>query len=367
MADAPQPKEWITRIAPYKPGKAASDDGRPLIKLSANENPLGMSTGALAALRSASEHVSRYPDPASAKLREALGAKYDLDPAQIICGSGSDDILHLAANAFSGPGDEVLYVRYGFTVYPIAARRYGAEPVEADDEDYGSDVDKILAAVTERTTIVFIANPNNPTGTFMNRAEVERLHGGLPPHILLVMDGAYAEYMTDEEDDGALDLARKHNNVLVTRTFSKIHGLAAERIGWGYGDPDLIGMMNRIRLPFNVTTAGQEAAIAALADDDFVEASRRHNAHWREWFTREMEALGNHGVRAIPSMANFVLVLFEGAASAETVLNGLSERGYAVRHLPGQGLPQALRITIGTEEDNRTVAAAIRDMIEGAS
>ena len=254
---APKPKDWIMGIAPYVPGKSSGDDGRKLVKLSANENPLGCSPGAAKALNAASTSVDRYPDPGSTKLREALAAKYDLDPARIICGTGSDEVLHLAANAFSGPGDEIIYVRYGFAVYDIAARRYGGTPVIADDVGYGTDVDAILAKVNANSRVVFIANPNNPTGTFSSRADIARLQAELPGHVLLVLDGAYAEYLDAGEDDGALELAETKANVLVTRTFSKIHGLAAERIGWGYASAEIIDAMNRIRLPFNVTTAGQ--------------------------------------------------------------------------------------------------------------
>jgi len=273
-------------IAAYVPGKSSGDGGKKLVKLSANENPLGCSPAAGEALNQASASVPRYPDPGSTQLREAIAAKYDLDPAQIICGTGSDDVLHLAANAFSGPGDEIIYVRYGFAVYDIAARRYGGTPVIADDADYGTDVDAILAKVTANTRVIFIANPNNPTGTFTPREELMRLHAALPPHVLLVLDGAYAEYLEADEDDGALALAGSTANILVTRTFSKIHGLAAERIGWGYADAAIIGAMNRIRLPFNVTTAGQNAALAALASDDFVTNSRGHNRQWRQWLYR---------------------------------------------------------------------------------
>ena len=363
---APQPKEWIMGIAPYVPGKSSGDGGQKLVKLSANENPLGCSPAAGEALNAASASVDRYPDPGSTKLREAIAAKYDLEPARIICGTGSDDVLHLAANAFSGPGDEIIYVRYGFAVYDIAARRYGGTPVIADDKDYGTDVDAILGKVNDNTRVIFIANPNNPTGTLTPREEIARLHDALPGHILLVLDGAYAEYLEADEDDGALELARSKPNVLVTRTFSKIHGLAAERIGWGYGHADVIGAMNRIRLPFNVTTAGQHAALAALASDDFVESSRAHNRKWRQWLSDEMTALGNHGLRVIPSHTNFLLVLFEGKVTAEHANSALMEKGYAVRWLPGQGLVNGLRITIGTEDETRGVAKALREILEAA-
>lgn len=353
-------------IAPYVPGKSSGDGGQKLIKLSANENPLGCSPAAKQALSDASGDVPRYPDPGSTRLREAIAAKYDLDPARIICGTGSDDVLHLAANAFSGPGDEIIYVRYGFAVYDIAARRYGGTPVIADDVDYGTDVDAILAKVTDKTRVIFIANPNNPTGTLASAEDIRRLQAALPGEVLLVLDGAYAEYLEADEDDRALEMAASLPNVLVTRTFSKIHGLAAERIGWGYGPEDIIGAMNRIRLPFNVTTAGQEAALAALAADDFVASSRDHNRRWRQWLAEELTAMGNHGLRVIPSHTNFLLVLLEGKVTAEQANSALMEKGYAVRWLPGQGLVNGLRITIGTEEETRGVATALREILEAA-
>ncbi|WP_033074402.1 histidinol-phosphate transaminase [Sphingopyxis sp. MWB1] len=355
-----QPKPWISGIAPYVPGKAAGADGRPLIKLSANENPLGTGDKAREAFRAAADDLARYPDPGAAALREAIAAKYDLDPARVIYGTGSDELLHLAASAYAGPGDEVLYVRYGFVVYEIAARRVGAVPVEASDTDYATDVDALLAAVTDRTRVVYLANPNNPTGTLASREDVARLHAALPADVLFVIDQAYAEYLTPDQDDGGLELAKSAPNVLVTRTFSKIHGLAAERIGWGYASAEVIGALHKIRAPFNVTRCGQAAAIAALGDDEFVTRSREHNEKWRRWLADEMESLGNHGVRVVPSAANFLLVLFEGEVSAETVNARLMKAGYIVRWLPGQGLPHALRMTIGTEEETRGLAAAVR-------
>lgn len=361
----PEMKPWIAAIHAYVPGKSRSDDGRELVKLSANENPLGTSAKALAA-RAGAAAPALYPDPDSTALREALGALHGIDSARIVCGTGSDELLNLAAQAFAGPGDEVVYVRYGFAVYDIAARRCGATPVVAPDQDFGADVDALLGCVTERTRVVFLANPNNPTGRFLPRAELARLHAGLPSAVLLVLDQAYAEYLAPEDDDGGLALAAAHENVLVTRTFSKIYGLAGERIGWATGAPGLVGALNRIRGPFNVTVSGQQAAVAALGDQAFVEASRAHNRTERARFVASLESLGNHGLRVVPSEANFVLVLFEGALTAEAALAGLAKRGYAVRHLPGQGLPQALRITIGTREQMDDVAAALRELAEAA-
>ncbi len=363
---APAPKPWVDAIAPYVPGRSATDDGRKAIKLSSNENPLGTGEAARAAFEAADRSLHRYPDAGAAALREAIAAKYGLDPARVIYGTGSDEILHLAAGAYAGAGDEVLFVRYGFSVYPIAARRVGAEPIEASDADYATDVDALLAAVTPATRVVFVANPNNPTGTYTTRGELARLHAGLSSDVLLVVDQAYAEYLEAEDDDGAFALAQAAPNVLVTRTFSKIHGLAAERIGWGYGPAAVITAMHKIRAPFNVTTAGQDAAVAALADDAFVSASRAHNLTWRTWLEDEIAALGNAGLRAVPSKANFLLVLFEGRVTAEQAYEALMAHGYIVRWLPGQGLPNALRISIGTEEETRGLAAALRQIVGGA-
>ena len=365
MSGAPTPKNWISAIHAYVPGKSTGADGRPLIKLSANENPLGTSAAALAA-RAEAAAASRYPDPDSKALRTAIGTVHGLDPALIVMGTGSDELLNLAAQGYAGPGDEVIYVRYGFSVYDIAARRCGATPVVAPDADYGTDVDALLALVTDKTRVVFVANPNNPTGSYLPKGEIARLHAGLPSDVLLVLDQAYGEYLAPEDDDGALALAKAHDNVLVTRTFSKIYGLAGERIGWGTGAPGIIDTLNRIRGPFNISNTGQAMAEAAVNDQAFVEHARLHNAAERTRFVAALEALGNHGLRPLPSEANFVLILFSGKLTAEAAYNGLAEAGYITRWLPGQGLPQALRITIGTAEQMDAIATALRTMAETA-
>jgi histidinol-phosphate aminotransferase len=291
---------------------------------------------------------------------------HGIDPARVVMGTGSDELLNLAAQGYAGPDDEVIYVRYGFSVYDIAARRCGATPVVAPDADYGTDVDALLALVTQRTRVVFVANPNNPTGSYLPAGEIARLHAALPGDVLLVLDQAYAEYVAAEDDDGALAMAAAHENVLVTRTFSKAYGLAGERIGWATGAPGIVATLNRIRGPFNVASTGQAMALAALDDAAFIENSRVHNRDERARFVAAIEALGNHGLRALPSEANFVLVLFEGALSAETAFEGLAARGYIVRWLPGQGLPQALRITIGHAHDMDAITLGLREMAEAA-
>ena len=357
---APVPKPWIMGIAPYVPGRATADDGRSIVKLSSNENPLGTPETARAAYRSAADELERYPDAGAAALRDKLATHYGIEADRIVYGTGSDEVLHLAAGTFAGPGDEIIHVRYGFAVYEIATRRVGATPVIVPDRDYATDVDAILAAVTDRTRIVFVANPNNPTGTYSMRAEIARLHAGLPAQVLLVLDQAYTEYLDPADDDGGLELARTQGNVLVTRTFSKIFGLASERVGWGYAAPAIIDAMHRIRAPFAFSIGAQRAAIAALDADDFVAASRRHNDEWRAWFVDQIAGLGHAGLRAVPSKANFVLVLFEGALRAETAYQALMAAGYATRWLPGQGLPHALRITIGREAEMRAVVDVLR-------
>ncbi|WP_443969700.1 histidinol-phosphate transaminase [Sphingobium sp. CR28] len=360
---APTAKDWILAIAPYVPGKSSTDDGRKVSKLSSNENPFGTPESARQAFRAAADTLERYPDAAAIELRTALAAHYGIDAARIIYGTGSDEVLHLAAGAFAGPGDEIIFVRYGFSVYPIATRRVGATPVVAPDKDYATDVDAILACVTEKTRVVFIANPNNPTGTYSSREEIARLHAGLPKDVLLVVDQAYTEYLDEQDDDGALALAETAPNVLVTRTFSKIFGLASARVGWGYASAEVIDAMHRIRAPFAFSIGASDAAVAALADHDFVAHSRDHNREWRQRFAEEIAALGNRGLRAVPSKANFILVLFEGEVSAETAYKGLMDAGYIVRWLPGQELPHGLRITIGTADEMTGLIAALKRIV----
>ncbi len=364
-AHSPARKPWVEAIHAYVAGKASADGTPPRAKLSANENPLGCSPAALAA-RTALGDPARYPDPDSSALRAALGAKHGIDPARIVCGTGSGELLGLIVQGYAGPGDEVLFSRFSFSLYEIIARRCGADPVEVADRDYGADVDAMLAAVTPRTRVVLLANPNNPTGTYLPASEVARLHAALPADVVLVIDQAYAEYLAPGEDDGGLALAAEHANVLTTRTFSKIHGLAGERVGWATGAPELVSTLNRIRGAFNVSSSGQASALAALGDAAFVERARAHNAATRARFTAALSALGNHGVRVVPSSANFVLVLFEGALTGQAAYEGLTARGLITRWLPQQGLGHAVRITVGTQDEMDAVAEALRELAEAA-
>ena len=363
MAEAPQMKPWIEGIHAYVAGKASAADGRPLVKLSANENPLGCSPAALAA-RNDAGNPALYPDPDCTELRTAIGALHGIDPARIVCGTGSGELLNLAANAFAGPDDEIVFDRYGFSLYEIIARRFGSTPVMVRDRDYGTDVEAYVASIGARTRVAFLANPNNPTGSYLTAAQVAKIHAALPRDVLLVLDQAYAEYLTPDEDDRGLELAANHANVLVTRTFSKIYGLAGERVGWATGHPDLIAALNRIRGAFNVSATGQAAATAALGDQAFVEHARTQNSGARDVLCDAVAALGNHGLRPLPSKANFVLIEFSGALTGQAAYEGLAERGFITRWLPGQGLPHCLRITIGTAEEMAQVGAILRELAE---
>lgn len=365
--NAPVMKPWIAAIDAYVPGKATAGKGGRIIKLSSNENPLGASPKAVAAMAAVAGQAHRYPDGASNDLREAIAAQHGLEFDRVVCGTGSDEILQLLATAYAGRGDEVLYVRHGFMVYPIAAMRAGAVPVAAPDTDYTADIDMLLGCVTPATRLIYLANPNNPTGTLISRAEVERLHAGLRPDVLLVLDAAYAEYIDDPAYEDGIRLARDRQNVITTRTFSKIYGLAAERIGWAYGPASVIAAINKIRGPFNVTSAGSAGAIAALADQEWVSHCRSENARLRTWLNGEIGKLGNAGLRVVPSAANFVLITFpETGATAEKAYAFLTAEGILTRWLPNQGLRHALRISIGTEDETHAVADALRRFVEQA-
>ncbi|WP_439532322.1 histidinol-phosphate transaminase [Polymorphobacter sp.] len=365
--DAPQMKPWIAAMHAYVPGKARID-GRPVVaRLASNENPFGPSPQAIAAMQAALADGHRYPDPASTGLREALAALHGLDPARIVAGTGSDELIHLAASAFAGPGDEVIHVRHGFAVYELAARRVGADVVVAPDRDYVADVDALLALVTPRTRVVYLANPNNPTGTIIPASEVRRLHAALPGHVLFVLDCAYAEFAEGDYEDG-LALADRYPNVFAIRTFSKIYGLAAQRIGWGYAAAPVIAALHRVRAPFNVPTTGQAAAVAAVADQLYIERVRAHTLQWRRWLQDEIETLNrrhNAGIRVLPPAANFLLLecAETGPFTAAALNEGLLAAGIITRYLAVQAMPRCLRISIGTEAETRAAASALADIL----
>jgi histidinol-phosphate aminotransferase len=360
-SNRPVARDSVLAIAPYVPGKSKATGGAKLHKLSSNESPLGPSPKALAAYRAATESLELYPDGSSTALREAIGAAHGLASDRIICGCGSDEILHLVAQAYVGPGDEVIYTQYGFLVYPIATRAAGGTPVVVAEKDFRADVDAILAAVTPATRIVFLANPNNPTGTYLPYDEVKRLWSGLRPDILLVLDAAYAEYVRRNDYESGVSLASEAENVLMARTFSKIHGLAGARIGWAYGAPHIIDALNRIRGPFNLTAPAIAAGAAAVADKDHVAAAVAHNDIWLERVAAAVAALG---LKVTPSVGNFVLIHFPGGAkSAAKADEFLSAHGVVLRRVDNYGMPEALRMTIGSEEANLAAIAALTDFM----
>lgn len=365
---APRPNPWISEIEAYVPGSSKGAGGRPPVKLSSNENPWGPSPHAVEALKAAANGSHRYPDGTAERLRAKIAALHGLDPDLIVCGTGSDEILQLLPLIYCAPGDSVAYVRHGFMVYPIAARRAGAAPLAAPDRDYTADIDALLATVRPDTRILFIANPNNPTGTMIPAAEMARLHAGLRPDILLVIDQAYAEYLDEPDPDGGLALAKAHANVLVTRTFSKIYGLGGLRVGWATGHADIIAELNRVRAPFPISVPALAAAEAAVDDQAHVSACRTLNREQRERLTQAISGFGNKGLGAIPSHANFVLMTCpsEGALRAGELHRRLAEAGYITRWLPGQGLANELRISIGTEEEMTGLIATLASIVEGA-
>ncbi|AMN51339.1 histidinol-phosphate aminotransferase [Labrenzia sp. CP4] len=362
-ANRPQPRPGVLDIAPYVPGKSKGSHGKTVHKLSSNETPLGTSEAARAAIEAVARNLELYPDGSSAELRAAIGEVYGLNPDRIICGAGSDEVLSLIAYGYLGQGDEAIYSEHGFLVYDIAIRAAGATPVIAPEKDLTTDVDAILARVTDKTRMVFIANPNNPTGTYLPFEEVKRLHEGLPANVLLVLDAAYAEYVRRNDYESGLELAATSDNVIMTRTFSKIYGLANLRLGWGFGPAHVIDALNRIRGPFNVNGMAIAAGMAAVRDRDFVTRSIEHNDTWLPWVTAELEKLG---LKVTPSVGNFVLVHFpdedgKRAADADAYL---LERGCVLRMVGNYGLPNSIRMTIGSEDANRAIIGHLKDFLE---
>jgi histidinol-phosphate aminotransferase len=359
MPDKPQPQPGILDISPYVPGKSSAPTGVKLHKLSSNESPLGPSPAAMKAYAGQAENLHLYPDGACTALRAALAARYGLNADRIVCGAGSDEILELLAKAYLGPGDEAVYTQHGFLLYPIAIMTNGATPVVAKEIGNTASVDEILKVVSPRTRMVFLANPNNPTGTYVPFDEVKRLHAELPQDCLLVLDAAYAEYVRRNDYEAGIELVGASSNVVMTRTFSKAYALAGLRLGWAYCPAGVADVLNRIRGPFNVSLPAIAAGVAAVEDAEHLEAAVRHNEHWLPWVTEQLEALG---LKVTPSAGNFILVEFEGdngetAAEADAYL---SARGLVLRQVAAYGLPNALRMSIGTEEANCGVVEALR-------
>jgi histidinol-phosphate aminotransferase len=355
------PNPGILDIALYQGGKSHVEGVSNVVKLSSNENPFGPSQAAISAFESAGRSLHRYPSTDQLELRTAIGKVHGLDPAQIICGVGSDEVLAWLTQAYAGPGDEVIHTEHGFALYAIGARAAGATPVEVKERARVTDVDAILQACTERTKLVFIANPNNPPGTMVPLSELERLAAGLPEQAILVIDGAYAEYV--EGYDGGAALVQARDNVVMTRTFSKIYGLGGMRVGWGYAPQAIIDVLNRIRGPFNLSAAALLAAEAAVRDQAYISECRIANAKWRSWLA---EALATHGVPSDVSLANFILARFASADEAGACDTYLQSQGLIVRRVTGYKLPEALRITVGDEASCRRVAHAVGQFKDGA-
>src|SRR6201991_4158975 len=361
----PVPNAGILEIAPYTPGKSpVPEPGRKVFKLSANETPFGPSPKAMAVYKQAAAHLEDYPEGTSRVLREAIGRAFGLDPNRIICGAGSDEILNLLAHTYLSHGDEAISTTHGFLVYPIATMAVGAKNVVAQETNLTCDVDAILKAVTPRTKLVWLANPHNPTGTYVPFDEVKRLRAGLPSHVLLVLDAAYSDYVSRNDYGMGIELVATTENTVMTHTFSKIHGLAALRVGWMFGPTHIVEAVNRIRGPFNVSTPAMLAAVAAIEDTAHVDMSRTHTEKWRHWLAEEITRLG---LIVTPSVANFVLIHFpqdkgKTAADADAFL---TKRGLVLRALSNYRLPHALRLTIGTEEANRLVVEGLRDFVAG--
>jgi histidinol-phosphate aminotransferase len=355
-ARKPEPRPGITSIHAYVPGKSAAK-GTKIHKLSSNESPIGASAKAIDAFQKTGSALERYPDGSATALREAIARRYGLSADRIVCGAGSDELLQLLAHAYLGEGDEAIYSQYGFLVYPIAIASNGATAVVAPEKNHTTDVDAIIARLTPKTRMVFLANPNNPTGTYIPFSEVKRLHAALPSDVLLILDAAYAEFVKTNDYESGIAMVAEHENVVMTRTFSKIHGLAALRLGWAYAPQHVVDVLNRIRGPFNVSAAALAAGVAAIEDQSFMDRAEAFNTEWLDWLTRETKALG---LEVTPSVGNFLLVHFKGKKSAPEADAFLLENGIVVRRMDAYGLPSALRISVGTEEANQHLIKTLK-------
>ncbi len=360
---SPTPQPGIMGIQAYVGGGHDAPGADRVVVLSANESPLGPSPAAVRAYESLADSLHRYPDGGSDKLRNAIAERFGCTAERIVCGNGSDELISLLVRCYAGQGDEVLFSRHGFMMYPISARSVGATPVAAPEANYTVDVDAMLAKVTDRTRMVFIANPNNPTGSYISADEVRRLRDGIPDEVLLVVDSAYAEYVTRNDYSPGFDLVEEFDNVVMTRTFSKIFGLAALRLGWAYCPPEVADVLNRVRGPFNVTAAAQAAGIAALSDVAHADDGRAHNDIWLPWLTEALNALG---LSVHPSVGNFILVRFASAQVADDGYAALMSAGFIARQMGGYGLPECIRITVGLEDENRLLVEALARHLESA-
>lgn len=359
----PKALEFVENLKPYSINLACKEEGA--IRLSFNEGAFGPSPKAIEAYNAAAAKLHCYPDIAYCDLRHALAEAHGLEADNIVCGTGSDDLILQIARGYAGQGDEVLYSQYGFGVYPVAARAASATPVAAPEHDLRTDVDAMIAAITPRTKVIFLANPNNPTGSYITATEVERLHAAVPPHVVLALDAAYTEYVTAADYSDGIALARKHPNVVVLRTFSKIFGLGGLRVGWAYGQKNIIDVLGKLRQPFNIAMPAAAAAIAALQDKDFIRRSVAHNAQWRDWLVRELSA--RNSIKVCPSVCNFVLVDFGSPERAGALLKHLAAQKIQIRPMNGYKLASHVRITIGLEDQMKKLMGAINQFLEQES
>jgi len=358
----PRLRPGILDLKPYRAGDSTLQGVDQVIKLSSNEGAFGPSPRAMEALRTAATDMHRYPEGGCTIVREAIAQRHGLDPARLVCGAGSDELISLLVRAYAGPGDEVLFTEHAFLMYRIYAQGVGATPVAAPEKNLTTDVDALLAKVTDRTRILFLANPNNPTGTYLADTEVRRLREGLREDVLLVLDAAYAEFVGKNDYEPGTALVDSHPNTVMLRTFSKIYGMGGARLGWAYGPDHVVDVLSRLRSPFNVAGPTQAAGAAAMADSAFTDVARQHNDYWLAWTTERLRALG---LNLTDSVGNFVLVTFQTEPGhtvhdADAFLRG---KGIIVRAMGGYGLPNSLRITIGTGEEMQTCVDALTEFV----
>ncbi|MBE89912.1 MAG: histidinol-phosphate transaminase [Rhodospirillaceae bacterium] len=357
----PAPKPGVLDVAPYIGGLHTISGVDRVIVLASNETPLGPSQKAIKAYTDAAGEIHRYCDGHASALRKSIGKRFSCDSERIVCGAGSDELIQMIIRTYAGPGDELLYSKYGFSIYPIFAIGAGVTPVAAEEKNLTANVDALLAKVSDKTRLLFIANPNNPTGTYLNKEELSRLRENLRDDILLVIDAAYAEYVNRDDYTAGVDLVERHENVVMTRTCSKIFGLAALRLGWAYCPQAVADALNRIRSPFNVSGPAQAAGLAAMEDRAHTKKSLALNEQWLPWLTERLNELG---LDVVPSVANFVLARFPNVESAQLAYDALLEAGIITRLMKSYHLPESLRISVGLGEENEALIQALRQHFE---
>jgi histidinol-phosphate aminotransferase len=362
MTDRPMPLPQLAKVQPYVPGEAPKPGNGPSYKMASNENPLGASPKALAVYRDLAGRVEIYPDGGAHALKAALAKRYGLDAKRILTGAGSDEIFLMLARAYLGPGDESINTAHAFAIFSMVAEQQGATPVIIPEKNFTADVDAILKAVSPKTKFIWLANPNNPTGTYLPYDEVKRLHAGLPKTVMLVLDGAYAEFVAKNDYAAGIELVSQNENVVMTRTFSKLHGLAGLRVGWAYAPAHVIDAVERVRMPFNVNLVAQAVAVTALEDEEFIQKSLEHNA---KELSRLTAGLRDLGLEVADSVGNFCVAKFKDAPTAGAALEFLKARGVTIRALVGYGMPDRLRISVGSVEGNDAVLAGLKAFLAG--